>query len=79
MDLREMIAQVEKTFGILGIPVFAAYLVTILMWVLRRRSAGFKERGNGWFDRFRLWPSVRPKPVRCNRWARSRAHAASPW
>ncbi len=61
MDLREVIAQIEKTFGIIGIPVLAAYVITIGMWALRRKSVRFKETSDGWFDRFRLRPSPKAR------------------
>lgn len=61
MDLREWIAQVEKTFGIIGVPVLAAYLITIIVWVLRKRSERFRERSNAWWDRLRLRPSARTR------------------
>lgn len=59
MDLREWIAQVEKTFAIIGIPVMGAYAVTLTMWMLRKRSKGFKSRSDGWFDSLRLRPGVK--------------------
>ena len=46
MYVKEFLGAVERTFGIVGIPVAAAYVATTVVWQGRRRSDQFRD----WWD-----------------------------
>ena len=59
--LQGLINQIESTFGIIGVPLFIAYVVTLVTWQARKRSTRFRERSDALFARWRLHPSPRTK------------------
>jgi hypothetical protein len=59
--LRGVIDQIESAFGIIGVPLFIAYVATLAVWEGRKRSARFRERSDMLFDRWRLHPSPQTK------------------
>ena len=59
--LQGLINQIESTFGIIGVPLFIAYVVTLVVWQGRKRSTRFRGRTDALFARWRLHPSPQTK------------------
>jgi uncharacterized protein len=59
--LRGLMAQVERSFGVVGVLLAIVYATTLVVWQGRKRSDGFRRRADAFFDRRRLHPSATTK------------------